>query len=564
LAITNPWIDEVIVVDDGSTDGTAKVAEGFPGVRVLVLPENQGKSAAALAGIIIAEGEYVLLLDADVADLSQDDLSRLVHPILNGDADVTISLRKWTAPLWYLLGIDYTSGERIFPRKMLDADSLHSMAGLPGFGLEVFLNDFIIRNQYRVKVVRWKNAYSVLKWAKRGFFAGTAGEIGMRVDIYSTIGVFHIAAQIVQLRRLIVRPQRVNSEYLFLFLEIPIFWLMRWRWKIFGRRPHASPSTVLIADATSFVGEFVASVPAIAAFVRSRPQTRVDLLVAPDMLPLARKIRGIGYVFSQGDGTPFSYRIPEGSEYREAVVLRANMETYRTLWHVSVGKLTTNAWNLFRYGFHLVQCLWYRETPVPWRDMNFALLSVPYRGADFDEIFAFLPEERQAVRSMSEMQSGDWKKIAVHTGTTWGMKRWEVGKWAELLNRISEETPAVFLFVGTESDLRDYDRIFPRLSAPSRSLIGKLDLAELALALRECDVFVGVDSGPGNLAQLCGIPSVHILGPGPHMYRPTGSGHAVVDKTKGRGLWEMFFRRENGYVNKITVEDVLAAFREVG
>lgn len=78
-------------------------------------------------------GEYILLLDADLIGLTMDDISHLIYPILDDEADITISLRKGTAPVCYLLGIDYTSGERIFPRRMIDQKSMDELGRLPGF-----------------------------------------------------------------------------------------------------------------------------------------------------------------------------------------------------------------------------------------------------------------------------------------------------------------------------------------------------------------------------------------------------------------------------------------------
>lgn len=60
---------EVLVVDDGSGDGTAEVARGFAadGVRVLVHAENRGKGAALKTGVLASRGERVLLTDADLS-----------------------------------------------------------------------------------------------------------------------------------------------------------------------------------------------------------------------------------------------------------------------------------------------------------------------------------------------------------------------------------------------------------------------------------------------------------------------------------------------------------------
>ena len=93
LAVSHPLINEVIVVDDGSSDGTKDVASAFEKARVISFPVNKGKSLAVQAGILASESEYILFLDADLEGLTLENITELIEPILLGNADVTMSLR---------------------------------------------------------------------------------------------------------------------------------------------------------------------------------------------------------------------------------------------------------------------------------------------------------------------------------------------------------------------------------------------------------------------------------------------------------------------------------------
>lgn len=82
---------EIIVVDDGSRDGTADEAEGFGGVRVLRHPYNIGNGAAVKTGVREASGEVILLMDGD-GQHSPEDIPRLISYI--GYYDMVVGARS--------------------------------------------------------------------------------------------------------------------------------------------------------------------------------------------------------------------------------------------------------------------------------------------------------------------------------------------------------------------------------------------------------------------------------------------------------------------------------------
>lgn len=198
-ALGHPLIDEVIVIDDGSTDATARVASR-DGVRLLHMARNGGKTRALAAGIALSRGEVLLFLDADLIGLTPLDLTRLLQPVLSGDAATSISLRRNAPFLWRWIGLDYISGERVLPRSMIEPHAT-TLCALPRFGVEVFINSLWIAARHRIAVVRWTGVESPSKAHKRGVLAGLWGDLSMLADIARAIGPATALRQILLLRR---------------------------------------------------------------------------------------------------------------------------------------------------------------------------------------------------------------------------------------------------------------------------------------------------------------------------------------------------------------------------
>ena len=86
---------QIIVVDDGSTDGTQetiRAMQGRQGIEVVFHLRNQGKGAAIQTGIRLALGDIVIVQDADL-EYDPQDILRVIQPILDGETDVVFGSR---------------------------------------------------------------------------------------------------------------------------------------------------------------------------------------------------------------------------------------------------------------------------------------------------------------------------------------------------------------------------------------------------------------------------------------------------------------------------------------
>jgi glycosyltransferase involved in cell wall biosynthesis len=142
-------VDEIVIVDDGSKDGTRdimKTLEGNPKLHIIYHPKNMGKGAAVRTGIEAAKGDVIIIQDADL-EYDPREYPNLLKPIQEGIADVVYGSRflggaRRPTMYWHMIAnklltfmtnllynnilSDMETGYKVFRKSVLAGIPLHS------------------------------------------------------------------------------------------------------------------------------------------------------------------------------------------------------------------------------------------------------------------------------------------------------------------------------------------------------------------------------------------------------------------------------------------------------
>ena len=191
-----PLDKEILVVDDGSTDGTRDLLrESGEGIKLFYHETNQGKGASIRTAIPHITGDLVIIQDADL-EYNPSEYSRLIGPILEGKADVVYGSRFLGGPhrvllFWHFLGnrivttlsnmltnlnlTDMETGYKVFRAETIKQIKIESNR----FGLEPEITAKVAKMGCRVfevpisyygrdysegKKINWKDGIAALYW----------------------------------------------------------------------------------------------------------------------------------------------------------------------------------------------------------------------------------------------------------------------------------------------------------------------------------------------------------------------------------------------------------------
>ncbi len=147
-------------------------------------------------------------------------------------------------------------------------------------------------------------------------------------------------------------------------------------------------------------------------------------------------------------------------------------------------------------------------------------------------------------------QAAALKQVALHPGSGSERKNWPENRWAELVQRVLQDTDLDLLLVGGEAEGERLQRLAAALPPQRVRVAQSLPLVELAVLVQRCLAFVGHDSGISHLAAALGLPGVLLWGESrEEIWRPPSQ--------------RMLLLRDPTDLSKLPVDTVLSELRRV-
>jgi polyisoprenyl-phosphate glycosyltransferase len=173
----------VIVVDDGSTDGTADIAAAAGAHEVVRRESPSGSKARAMArGLEKSDADAVLFVDADCVGLTAAHLDEICEPFVEGRATMSVGCFDYGRLLnAVMLRCPPISGERVIPRWVFEEIPPEK---LEGYTIETRINGVIARHREPTTVRTMSGVHHRTKRQKMGFVAGYRATLTMFVDLF--------------------------------------------------------------------------------------------------------------------------------------------------------------------------------------------------------------------------------------------------------------------------------------------------------------------------------------------------------------------------------------------
>ncbi len=184
-ARNNPFVDEVIVVNDASTDRTPIIAKKR-GAKVINFNQNKGKGWAYYEGVKASEGDIIIFLDADLIGLEPNHITELIRPIIEGEAVTTCGIfekGRFLTDFSHKI-TPFLSGQRALTREVWENFSYDPNVR---YGFEIVLTEYFWSNKIKVRYVILEGVTQLMKEEKVGKEKGRKWRFKMYKDIAKSV-----------------------------------------------------------------------------------------------------------------------------------------------------------------------------------------------------------------------------------------------------------------------------------------------------------------------------------------------------------------------------------------
>lgn len=158
----SPYLNEIICINDGSSDNTLNIIRSYKDLRCINLKKNHGKAFAIAKGIKKATYPIVVFFDADLEGVTEQTIKRLVFPLVRGTYDASIGYVDTRNSDKFFKSL---SGERAYFKK--DLLPYLNEIEQKGYGLELYLN--YLYHRKKVKIFPLRNVHHILKHEKQPY-----------------------------------------------------------------------------------------------------------------------------------------------------------------------------------------------------------------------------------------------------------------------------------------------------------------------------------------------------------------------------------------------------------
>jgi len=252
------------------------------------------------------------------------------------------------------------------------------------------------------------------------------------------------------------------------------------------------------------IGDFILTLPAIAALRRQFPEAHLEVLGYPHIIQLAQagglvdRVQSIEARALAG----FFARNGELAEdlvdyFSEFDIILSYLYDPDEIFRTNIGRCTT------------AQFIVGPSRPIEGEKIHATkvYLKPLERFAIFDA--DYVPQLKVAA---GPDQDARVPTLALHPGSGSEKKNWPENKWADLLQHLAQNTDFYLLLVGGEAEGERLQRLAAALPITRTKVAQSLPLAELARMIQQCAAFVGHDSGISHLAAALGLPGVVLWG----------------------------------------------------